>query len=69
MNSFINSHDLWCRNDDCSIAGAIFKYCIRPFVYFCLYNVKGAAIATVISSRNSLSALWTLQFLTENKLF
>ena len=63
MNSFINSQGFAKVGMMTVLIGAILNIILDPLFIFVLHmNVKGAAIATVISQ--GISALWTLQFLT-----
>ena len=63
MNSFINSQGFAKVGMMSVLIGAILNIILDPLFIFVLHmNVKGAAIATVISQ--GVSGLWTLQFLT-----
>lgn len=63
MNSFINSQGFAKVGMMTVLIGAVLNIILDPLFIFVLHmNVKGAAIATVISQ--GVSALWTLQFLT-----
>ena len=66
MNSFINSQGFAKVGMMTVLIGAVLNIVLDPLFIFVLHmNVKGAAIATVISQ--FVSALWTLQFLTSKK--
>ena len=66
MNSFINSQGFAKVGMMTVLIGAVLNILLDPlFIFVFNMNVKGAAIATIISQ--GVSALWTLQFLTSKK--
>ncbi len=66
MNSFINAQGFAKTGMMTVLIGAILNIILDPlFIFVFNMNVKGAALATVISQ--FISALWTLQFLTGKK--
>lgn len=66
MNSFINSQGFAKTGMMTVLIGAILNILLDPLFIFVFHmNVKGAALATVISQ--SVSALWTVVFLSGEK--
>lgn len=66
MNSFINSQGFAKIGMMTVLIGAVLNIILDPVFIFVLdMNVKGAALATVLSQ--FVSALWTLRFLTSDK--